>query len=433
MQRKLPIALLGALAVMLLLAGTAHADLGQRLTETLAAGSLAAYAIAFVLGVGTSMTPCVWPLIPITMAIFGAKKGVSRGRAVLLAGCYVAGICTMYTGLGVGVALTGAKFGAFMTNPWVIVPIAVLFLVLAASMFGAFELNLPQSLQNRLSSVGGAGFGGAYLMGLPAGIIAAPCTGPPLIAMLTFVATRGSVVFGASVLFSYALGMGAIFFVLAATAASLPKSGTWMEGVKSVFGVVMLLAALYFLRNVIPPLAHYGDWHSRWAAVRGAVAVAGVAVGGIHLSFHDEWSKRVRKGLGIGLIVFGGYSVVAWFMTAPPVKFEWVRGEAPATAKAKAEHKPMVLDFGAEWCNPCKEIELQVFGDAEVQRELAERFVVGKVDCTEEDEAISAVRAKYHADTLPTVLLLDADGKEARRWKEPMKAAEFLEAARATH
>jgi thiol:disulfide interchange protein DsbD len=189
----------------------------------------------------------------------------------------------------------------------------------------------------------------------------------------------------------------------------------------------MIVAALYFLRNVSSLLGHYGDWHASWGWIRGAIALVGVGVGGIHLSFHEGWATRARKAVGVGMIVFGTFSVIAWIMTPRP--FAWVVGEAAAMAKAQAEKRPLLLDFGAEWCNPCKEIEVQVFGDPDVQRELA-RFVGGKIDATDEDEAITALRAKYQATTLPTVLLIGTDGQIAHRWKEPMSRAEFIDEVR---
>src|SRR5581483_1839115 len=160
-----------------------------------------------------------------------------------------------------------------------------LFLAMAASMFGAFELSLPAGLQLRLSSVGGKGLGGAFLMGLVGGIIAAPCTGPVLASVLAFVSTTRSIALGGSLLFTYALGMGVLFFVIAAFAVALPKSGAWMEAVKSVFGVIMVVAALYFLRNVSSPLREWGRPTWTWLGWNAALALAGVAAGAIHLSF----------------------------------------------------------------------------------------------------------------------------------------------------
>lgn len=411
-------------------------DLGSRVGEALQAalhgGSVLAFALVFLGGVLTSLTPCVYPLIPITLSIFGARgEHVGRGRALALATVYVGGIATMYTALGVGVALTGHGFGAHMGSPWVMVPIALLFVVMAASMFGAFELNLPQSWQMRLSQVGGAGWSGAFVMGLVGGIIAAPCTGPVLAALLAYVATTKSAVYGGALLFTYALGMGVLFFVLAASAVALPKSGPWMEAVKSVFGVVMLLAAGYFLRNVWAPLARYGDWHPRFALWHAGLAAAGVLLGGIHLSFHDDFAKKLRKGLGVALLVVGGFGVIAWATTAKP--FAWVEGDQAAAAQAKAEGKPLLLDFGADWCIPCREINKTVFGNDEVRRELAERFVAGHVDCTDDDDDTQAAQARWRATTLPTVIVLDAQGREVRRWHETMPVAEMLDVLRATH
>ncbi len=424
---------LGHLSLLagLLIPALAHADLGDRVTAALQAGSLLAFILVFFGGVLTSLTPCVYPLIPITLTIFGARgKDVGRGRAVLLALVYVNGMGLMYASLGTGVALTGHAFGTFMANPWVIAPIALIFVLMAASMFGAFEMNLPMGLQTRLSQVGGTGFGGAFVMGLVGGIIAAPCTGPVLASLLAYVATTRSVLFGASLLYVYALGMGLLFFILAATAASLPKSGAWMESVKSVFGVVMLLAAAYFARNIIKPLAHFGDWHPWFGELHAALLIVGVFIGGIHLSFHDAIGKRIRKALGLALAVYGGFGLIAWVLTPKPL--EWVKGEPAARARAAAEKKPLLLDFSADWCLPCKELELQVFGTAEVQREL-DRFVAGSVDLTEEDEAVAALREKYDAKTLPTVLLIGSDGTIAHRWKQPMTAEDFLREAQKVH
>ena len=240
-------------------------------------GYFLAFATVFVGGFLTSLTPCVYPLISVTVSIFGAREdSISRPRAMALASCYVAGIAVTYTSLGVGFALTGRAlgFGSFLANWKVVLPLALVFLVMASSMFGAFELSLPTGLQTRLSSVGGKGFGGAFLMGLVGGIIAAPCTGPVLASILAYVATTRSVALGGSLLFTYAIGMGVLFFVVAAFASALPKSGRWMEAVKSVFGIVMVVAALYFLRNVWPTLGRLGE-HSPRFIIMSAVAVRG--------------------------------------------------------------------------------------------------------------------------------------------------------------
>src|SRR3954452_16961188 len=206
---------------------------------------------ALTAGLITALMPCVYPMIPITISIFGAKTGVSRGRALALATFYVAGIAFMFGTLGTLFALLGRAFGTFLANPWVIVPLAVFFVLMGLLMFGAFELALPSGLQNRLSRVGGKGFGGAFLMGLVGGIIAAPCTGPPLASLLAYVATTRNAPWGFALLATYGAGVGLPFWLLAGFSMSLPKPGAWMEWIKSIFGVALFAAALYYLKNVI--------------------------------------------------------------------------------------------------------------------------------------------------------------------------------------
>src|SRR5262249_15506267 len=162
----------------------------------------------------------------------------------------------------------------------------------------------------KLSSVGGKGFLGAFGMGLVGGIIAAPCTGPVLLSLLAFVSTTHSIGIGGSLLFTYGLGMGLLFFVVAAFAQALPQSGAWMESVKSIFGITMVLAALYFLRPIAKPLLKFGSRDLRWLGVMGGLVLVGVVAGAVHLTFHDAWSKRIRKGLGIALVTVGGFGII---------------------------------------------------------------------------------------------------------------------------
>ncbi len=395
-------------------------DLGQKLASVLAGGNTGvwAYGLAFLAGFFTSLTPCVYPLIPITVSLFGAhSKEASRRTALLLAACYVGGIAFMYSGLGVVVGLTGAKFGAFMTSKIVMIPVIVFFLAMAASMFGAFELALPAELNTRLSQVGGKGFLGAFLMGLVAGLIAAPCTGPPLAALLLFVGTQQSVVLGGSLLFVYALGMGMLFFVIAGFALTLPKSGAWMDAVKHMFGITMLVAALYFARNLIVPLRDYGKSNLSFLGIHGALMAAGIAFGGLRLGFSDGVSSAARKSLGILLLTIGLFGSVSWFLAPRAVGLTWLRDETQAVAQAQREHRPLLVDFGAEWCLPCKEMERRTFADPAIQRELS-RFVLVRIDCTEGTEASEALQKKYDSETLPSVILFNARGQKAAKLSE---------------
>src|SRR5258706_10318967 len=206
-MRRNHLAWLAAMLVLLVPA-IAAADDGT-FAEYQNRGTVWMYLGAFGFGFLTSLTPCVYPMIPITLSIFGARgKDVSQRKAITLATMYVGGMGLTYAVLGVTFALIGkaADFGTQLANPWIVIPLVILFLALALSMFGAFDLNLPSSLQAKLNQVGGSGYGGAFAMGLVGGLIAAPCTGPFLAGLLASVSTTGNVALGATLLFTYAIG-----------------------------------------------------------------------------------------------------------------------------------------------------------------------------------------------------------------------------------
>jgi thiol:disulfide interchange protein DsbD len=390
--------------------------------------------VALALGFGllTALTPCVYPMIPITLAIFGAK-GVSRGRATALATAYVAGIAVLFGALGTIFGLLGKAFGAYLGNPFVVVPLALFFIAMALSMFGAFELALPPGLQDRLSRVGGRGFGGAFLMGLVAGLIAAPCTGPPLASLLTYISTTRDAQFGFILCATYGLGVGLPFLLLAAFSMALPRSGAWMEAVKSVFGVVLLTAALYYLKNVVPALEHFTSAAPRFAVIMGALVVGGIAAGAIHLSFHDTTRVRVRKGLGVALTVVGLFGMTNYVLTPKgATELVWLRDEAAAVADARAKGQPLLIDFMANWCLPCKEFEVKVFSRPDVAEAMS-RFTLLRVDLTHEDDdpALPALKKKYGADTLPAIRLVSPDGNVIGKTDEFIEADAFLKLLRA--
>jgi thiol:disulfide interchange protein DsbD len=399
-------------------AGPAGGETQDRLKGIIeSAGPMLAFGVAFLGGVLTSLTPCVYPLIPITVSIFGARKA-SRAEAVTLSALYVLGIGAMYTALGVGAALTGKAFGGVMANPWVVGFVALVFAVMAASMFGAFELALPASLQARLNTVGGTGRAGAFAMGLVAGVIAAPCTGPVLTSILLLIAKQGSVALGAGLMLAYALGMGLLFFLIGAFSISLPKSGAWMETVKSVFGVALLAAAGIYLRDLVPGLK---SWFSAaasagtWAA---AAAAAGVLLGALHASFHGPALERAMKALGVvlvvGGVVYASGAAAARDRARAAQSFTWLHSEAEALALAKAEGRPVIIDFWAEWCTACKELDKIAWSDPRVKAAAA-RFVAVKVDATETTDEVERLAAKYDVPGMPTVIFIDAQGREVRQ------------------
>lgn len=425
MVRCLPaaIALLATLAPASVRAG----DFAAAATR----GTLHAFLFALTAGFLTSLTPCVYPMIPITISIFGGRGGSSRAKSFLLATAYVAGIAVMFGTLGTSFALLGKAFGTFLANPWVVVPLALFFFAMAASMFGAFNLALPATLQERLSRVGGRGFAGAFLMGLVGGLIAAPCTGPPLAGILAYVATTRDGVLGFGLLATYAAGIGVPFWAIAGFSMQLPRSGPWMNAVKSVFGVALLLAGLYYLRPILPVLRALTGHGSLFIAGALAAAIAGVGLGAIHLSFSDGKGKAVRKAVGILLMVGGLLAAINYLLT-PALKVEWLRSEPAALAQAQSSGKPLLVDFMADWCLPCQEMDVKVFGRPDVAPTLAE-FVLLRIDLSKEneDDSLGAVKAKYQVETLPAIRIAKPDGKLLAQINHLVSWQEFVTTAMA--
>lgn len=397
-------------------------------------GMFVAVLASFGFGFVASLTPCVYPMVPITVSIFGATEAKSRLRGAALSATFVLGIAALFAPMGLIAVATGSMMGAALSNMWVVLAIALLFTALAASMFGAFELALPSGLTNRLSTVGGVGFKGAFVMGLVMGLIAAPCTGPFLTGMLIVIQQTHSYLLGFSALFSFALGLGVLFFVAGTFAVSLPKGGAWMMGIKWGSGVLLAYMAFSYLRDRFEPVRNLVT-HS--STVYGVVAfillVIGIALGMVHVVAERRKSPiaHLSKPMKLASIVPAvlGAALFISFLNAPSGgEIEWLASEEAGRAKALAEGKPVMIDFGASWCTACKELEHKTFPDENVRSEAA-RFIAIRVDASDdENEETKRLSEKYKIVGLPTVIMLDKDGNEVVRFNEFVPPEKFVAA-----
>lgn len=417
-------------------------DAGLDASRLLASGQfLLAGGVVFLGGLLTALTPCVYPLIPITMSVFGARKDTSRGRSVLLTSSYVVGMGVVFSALGVLAAKTGQAFGSMLGHPAVVIGLAVFLGLLASSMFGAFDLALPPALQSRLTTVGGTGVAGAFLMGSVSGFLAAPCTGPVLTGLLAFVAKSQSTPLGAGLLFVYALGIGVPFFILGVSTVKLPKSGVWMEWVKNALGVMLVALAATYLKDGFPAMRDGFSWlaielgKSPGTAIAAVLAAAGVLLGAVHRSFKDGARPAALKGLGVAMVAFAllvragalnvhgagelwvrlglatdrGPEELTWHVRLDGAKRMLSAFDA-ALVRARTEGRPVMIDFFAEWCAACKELDRFTYVSPEVVGE-AGRFLNIKVDGTQEEEDVTALYERFGVQGLPTVAFVSSAGE----------------------
>ena len=374
--------------------------------------------LVFLAGMGASLTPCVYRMIPITMAIIGAKGG-GKARGFALSAVLVLGMALTYTVLGVAAAKSGAAFGAFAQKPAFLIPVSILFALFALSLFGAFEIALPAGLAAKLQG-GGArkGFGGAFVMGLVLGPISAPCVGPIIGAVLVAIAQKGDVVLGGLQLFTFALGMGVLFLAVGTFAAALPKSGDWLTRFKHVMGLVVLGFAAWNLRLVVPEWANFGMW--------AVVGLVGAAVFGA-FEGAEGFTGHLRKGLGIFALACGGllglrgletYLKVDLLpkggaVTAKDEHVGWLQQDYEgALSQAKAGGKLVLVDIYADWCAQCKELDEKTWSDPTVKAWIAQNAVALRLDT---DARRKDLAGALRIQSYPTVLLLDAEGREQRR------------------
>ena len=394
-------------------------------SRALAQGPLAAALAAFAGGLLVSLTPCVYPMVAVTVSVFGAKKTQSRWQGIGLTFAFVMGMVVMFVSLGLVAAFTGNVFGSALQNRFVILGISALFAVMALSMFGAFELSLPSGLLNRLATVGGIGYRGAFLLGLVSGLVASPCTGPVLTGILAWIATTKDLWLGSLAMTAFALGLGVPFFAVGAFALELPKSGRWMMTVKSVLGTVLLMVAVYFASTTLPWLQHLVPIGTvGWAAAL-VLAALGVAL----VRFARE-RVRFAGALAVALFVASGFCATTK-LTRSESSLTWQHVSlATAMEQARQHQQPLLVDFTATWCGACKELDKATFSN-ETVKAAAGRFFAVKVDATHDDDpSVTDAMSRLHVKGLPTVVLLDASGTEVHRFTDFVEVEPFLAALR---
>ncbi|MBI2619483.1 MAG: thioredoxin family protein [Ignavibacteriales bacterium] len=370
-------------------------------------GSLVAFFGIFLIGLALNLTPCVYPMLSVTVSLFGTQSESRTIRVFFKALVYVLGIAAMYSVLGVTAALSGGLFGSWLQSPWVLAGIGALLFALALSMFGLYQLQVPYWVTSRLGGTTGTGYVSLFASGLVVGVFAAPCIGPPVIALLALVGQKGDPVFGFWAFFVLSFGLGFPYLILGTFSGLLkkvPRSGDWLVWVERMFGVVLTGAALFYLSLAFFP---------KYAAF---VVPFTLIVGGLYLGFLEPSArdrvglKRLKWAFGFTCLAFGGLfadNLREQSVTWVPYDEEWI-------IEAKLSGQPVMIDFYADWCIPCLELDRRTFTDAKVIA-ASEKFIRLKVDLTHFDSPeAESIRKKYDIAGVPTIVFLDRVGREDR-------------------
>jgi thiol:disulfide interchange protein DsbD len=382
-------------------------------------GYVVAFLLVFVWGLALNLTPCVYPIIPITVSYFGGQSDGRKSGTFGLASTYVLGMAVTYSVLGLFAALTGSLFGTALQNVFVVGFVALVLVALALSMFGLYDIRVPTRLSNLAgASSGRRGFVGALLMGLTVGIVAAPCIGPFVLALLTFVGESANPALGFSLFFTLAIGLGLPFLFLAMLSGNiskLPKSGEWMEWVKKLFGIILIAMAIFFLEPHLLNMAHGNVVY--WVSM-GLVFI----IGGIILGFLKKIGSSAlffivfRRFVGIAGPLFGLYLILTpGHIIAhgdPAGGIAWSAYDGAALARAKESGRYVLIDFSADWCLPCKELDHKTFSKQTIVDATAD-FVTLKADLTDvASKEVLLLRQQFTIRGVPTVVFIDRSGAE---------------------
>jgi thiol:disulfide interchange protein DsbD len=394
------------------------------------AGFWTVLAFFFVAGLGLSLTPCVFPMIPILSGIIvGHGHHVSRGRSFALSVAYVLGMAVTYALAGVAAGFTGTLLSSALQSPWVLGSFALVFVALSFSMFGFYELQLPIALQSKLSEEaghlrGGRGIG-VFVMGALSALIVGPCVAAPLAGALLYIGQTHDALLGGAALFVMGVGMGAPLLAVGLSAGTLlPRSGPWMEAVKKAFGVILLGTAVWLISPLIPVTVQM----LAWALLLIIPAIYMHALDS--LPPHAKGWHRFWKGIGIVMLITGAAMLIgalagardplqplagvrggAVASEARPLPFQRVKSVAELDARVKAAGKPVMLDFYADWCVSCKELERYTFSDARVQARLA-GWTLLQADVTANSDDDKALLQRFKLYGPPGIIFFDAQGRE---------------------
>ncbi len=371
-------------------------------------GILLTFVLIFLGGLALNLTPCVYPMIPLTISYFGNQKAEKPLVILMRAVSYVVGISITYSSLGVTAAMTGKILGSTLQSPFVLIGISIVLAVLSFSMFGLYEIQAPAWLLNKIASTNTQGWLGALGMGLVFGIVAAPCVDPFSIGLLTFVAAKANPFLGFIMFFTLSLGLGFPYVWLGFFSTEiqrLPKSGMWMVWVKKIFGLILFGMPLYFLNPLLPKdFNHF--------AVPSYLLVCGLLLGWVFSGKGVAGGfKLFQHGFGVLLVALGLLVYRSW---PQPVELPFQNYDPALLEEAQKEGKPVFVDFSASWCLPCKELEVKTFSDPKVHEAL-KNWVLLKADLTQYSSApVEELKKTYGIMGVPTLVFVGADGQERK-------------------